>query len=498
MKNLFIFKLVTISTLLFGISTLTFAQSDKDFGSSVEKLLNDQSNKYFGIKEPLKNSAPTSAVPFRTENQKAEDQVVFAKGLKVKYLTRNVGNKTDMFELYPEDNPTHLVSCVEGGRELIAIPDKYNPSVQRVNLETGEVETILRGMDRCDGIRLTSWGTILATEETNDGAGYEILDPLNVTDETVIDRTAGIVSDPFHIAKREALPVMAWEGLTVLTNGVVIAGDELRPGTSNPDIDGGSIFKFVPNIPKTDDTKIINLDDSPFVAGIVYALQISCRDSKQQFGQGCEVGNGSWIEVNAATAREDAYTVGATGYYRPEDLHKDILFEAPLDNPNAVRFCWTNTGNESANNFGEVFCAVDFEPLATDPDGRTVIANRFVEGDNDFNSFDNLAFQPGTGNLYVIEDHINGDIFACLPDGEDRNIKTDGCVKILSVNDSSAEPTGFTFNRDGTTAYLSIQHSNDLLIPDFDDYPTDDILIIEGFQIKNIDNEIDKEKDDKK
>ena len=62
---------------------------------------------------------------------------------------------------------------------------------------------------------------------------------------------------------------------------------------------------------------------------------------------------------------------------------------------------------------------------------------------------DNFAFQPKTGNHYVIEDNPNGDIFACLPDGADRDIKTDGCVKILSVKDTSAEPTGFKFTADG-------------------------------------------------
>jgi hypothetical protein len=109
-------------------------------------------------------------------------------------------------------------------------------------------------------------------------------------------------------------------------------------------------------------------------------------------------------------------------------------------------------------------------------------ANRFVEGDADFNSVDNLAFQPGSGIMYVIEDHANGDIFACLPDGEDRDVKTDGCVKVLSVKDSSAEPTGLIFSADGTTAYLSIQHSDDANMPKVDDYPTDDILKITGFK----------------
>jgi hypothetical protein len=113
-----------------------------------------------------------------------------------------------------------------------------------------------------------------------------------------------------------------------------------------------------------------------------------------------------------------------------------------------------------------------------------VVVNRFVEGDADFNSFDNLDFQPRTGNLYVIEDHDNGDVFACLPDGADRDLKTDGCVRILSVKDSSAEPTGFLFADDGETAYVSIQHSDDANMPLLDGYGTDDIIRITGFKVR--------------
>jgi len=130
-------------------------------------------------------------------------------------------------------------------------------------------------------------------------------------------------------------------------------------------------------------------------------------------------------------------------------------------------------------------CAVDAAPLTAAANQRTVVANRFVEGDRDFNSFDNLAFQPTTGNLFVVEDHDNGDIFACLPDGADRDLKTDGCVKILSVKDSSAEPTGFFFLPDGRSAIVSLQHSNDTLMPKVDDYGTDDLLLITGFKVRH-------------
>jgi secreted PhoX family phosphatase len=65
----------------------------------------------------------------------------------------------------------------------------------------------------------------------------------------------------------------------------------------------------------------------------------------------------------------------------------------------------------------------------------------------------------------------------------DRDIKTDGCVKILSVKDSSAEPTGFLFDASGTTAYVSIQHSDDSNMPLVDGYRTDDVLKITGFKL---------------
>jgi hypothetical protein len=476
----------TIAVL--GLSAGAVTADDGDFGSLVEHLLKSKSEKLFGVEKPLEASAPATVGNYRTPFQSAWDQVLVAHGLKVEYLTRNAANTTDMMAFYPATNPTHLVSCIEGDRQLIVdvngnglydAGDKLSPSVQRINLQNGSVETILRGMSGCDGIRTTPWGTILATEEETDGGAYEILDPLAVTNQTVVDRALGAVTDPTHIAKRTALPTMAWEGLAALPSGVIIAGDELRPG-SPANADGGAIFKFVPLNPRTVAGPIANLNESPLASGYVYAMQVSCTTG-QQYGQGCEVGNAAWVLVNAATARADANAAGATGYYRPEDLHEDPMYNDPA-NPEAVRFCWANTGNEGSKNFAEVMCGIDRAPLAASNAQRTVVVNRFVEGDTDFNSFDNLAFQPHTGNLYVIEDHNNGDIFACLPDGMDRDIKSDGCVKILSVKDTSAEPTGFLFTDDGRTAYVSIQHSNDGLMPLVDGYRTDDILKITGFK----------------
>ncbi len=460
-----------------------------DFGTFVQRGLERTSQVWFGVGKPLNASAAPSSVPYRTAAQNASAQVLIADGLKAEYVTRNAGNAADMFAFWPSDeSPTHLIFCIEGGRQDLGtfLPGgmirKFNPGVQRIKLSDGSVETILRGTIACDGIRRTAWQTILATEEASDGGAYEIINPLNVTNQTITDRTLGTIIDEnglpsTSIVKRTALPKMAWEGIGITPEGVVYAGDELRPGTL-ANADGGAMFKFVPANPRVGNSPIGSLSESPLTAGNVYALQVSCQSGSQQLGQGCEIGNGAWINVSAANARTDANTVGATGYYRPEDLELDDLFDGP-----GTRFCWTNTGLADGGNYGEVLCGVDSSPLTANATQRTVVVNRFVEGDQDMNQPDNFAFQPKTGNHYVIEDNPNGDIFACLPDGADRDIKTDGCVKILSVKDTSAEPTGFKFTADGKTAYLSIQHSDDTSMPKVDDYATDDIIKITGFRI---------------
>ena len=499
-------RLITNTCAVAVLSALALpvtVMADDDFGMKVEQILNAQSEKLFGFNRPLMASAEGSVA--RVPGQKADDLIELADGLKATILTREAGNKADMFSFWPNENsPTHAVFCIEGGDEVIGtLPsgaDKLNPSVQSVDLTTGEVVTLLRGMNRCDGIRTTAWGTILATEETSSGQAYEIINPLSMLNHTVTDRAAGIIVDAdgnpsTNVAKRDALPTMAWEGLTVLDNGVVIGGDELRPGDwdlagdggDDSDVDGGAIFKFVP-VTAHAGGMISDLAESPLVSGYVYAFRASCREGTSSsftvnYGQGCEIGNGSWVEVNAADARRDANNNGATGYYRPEDLHFDPTYDGE-----GVRFCWANTGREAAQNYGEVICGVDADPMLADETIASVVVNRFVEGDTDMNSLDNLAFQPHTGNLYVIEDHINGDVFACLPDGDDRDIKTDGCVKMMSVKDQSAEPTGFEFTADGKTALVSIQHSNDDLMGKVDDYGTDDIVVITGFKVKHNDD----------
>lgn len=464
-------RTLIISTLALATTSLAGAM---DFGSEVQNLLASNTKALFGFEQGIGASAPESAKEgFRTLAQKPEEQIILAPGLKAEYVTREIANHADMIAFYPRTNPTHMIVCIEGDREELA-GGKLNPGVQRVGMADGKVETIVRGTSSCDGIRTTPWNTILFTEEDDQGGAYEILNPLDMAEVTITDRKTGETTDAAKVVKRPALPTMAWEGLTILPSGVVVAGDELRPGTTYPNTDGGSIFKFVPTTANTAES-IASLDASPFKQGKTYAMQVSCQKT-EQVGQGCEVGGAQWIAVNPVNARIEADLKGATGYYRPEDLHQDVTFKGE-----GMKFCWTNTGNAAIGNYGEVMCAVDKAPNEITDGKQQVTVARFIEGDGDLTQPDNLEIHPATGMVYVIEDNPNGDIWACLPDGADTDLKSDGCMKMLSVKDSSAEPTGFTFSPDGKTAYLNIQHSDDNGMAKVDGYGTDDMIRITGF-----------------
>jgi len=505
-------SLIAVLTLVSSTAVPARAQ-ELDFGQLVQRALEVRSQTLFGIREPLAAPASAADVVPRAEATAAE-RLLLAGGLEASFLTRRIADRGDMLVFWPDaQDYTHLIFCIEQPRQgrTPAGNGGLNASIQRVEVATGGVETVLHGMSRCDGIRRTPWGTVLATEETADGRAYELRDPLVTTGHWVADRTVGDVRSRIDglepsrdVVQRQALPTLAWEGLTVLPGGVVYGVDELRPGTGAPDRDGGSVYKFVPDFPRTAEGPLHDLAASPLASGSVYALSVSCFEASHvafpQYGQGCEVGIGAWVEVSALSARGDAHDRGATGYYRSEDLHRDPRYDGP-----GVRFCWATTGRSPASNFGAVLCATDETPVPPTPaqtidprtgfaylaDGdrfATVEVRRFLDGDERFNSLDNLHFQPQTGILYVLEDHRFGEIWACLRDGADRDLRSDGCISIASVADPQAEPTGFEFDGSGRTAFVVLQHGeNNPATLDFGSNPVDgrtaDVIRLTGFEV---------------
>jgi secreted PhoX family phosphatase len=79
---------------------------------------------------------------------------------------------------------------------------------------------------------------------------------------------------------------------------------------------------------------------------------------------------------------------------------------------------------------------------------------------------DNIAFQPRTGNAVLHEDAEttfegphNNDLWDCLADGPDQDLLSDGCARIATLNDLTAEWTGGIFDASGKHFYVSIQHN---------------------------------------
>jgi Bacterial protein of unknown function (DUF839) len=442
----------------------------KDFGLRVQRQLWAHSEQLFGVTKPL----PESALgPFTGLDSSAA--VTVAEGLTVTVVSNATHPENDMMVLWPNDeNPTHAIIAVEG--------DTSDPCVQVVDLNgnpNSNARTILSGLTRSDPIRRTPWGTVVVGEEVEDGGLYEIFDPVGIqTVVQVTDRGTGATTDN-RVVKRKAIGLLAWEGNPVLQDGTMYYGDELRPSQGAA---GGGIFKFVPDQPYLGGGPITNSTLSPFASGKIYGLRLGTNSGNTDYGQGAEIGKGIWVLIDAIPdangnigLRAAQAALKLTGYYRPEDMEQDPIAKAE----GVTRLCWTNTGRmsnggnsvvEAAANYGEVLCLVD-APSASAESGAVPQVTRFFGGDPDANHFDNIAFQPSTGRLVVLEDggvevvKANGqtelrgnDVWMLLPDGADRDVQSDGVIRILSVRDTSAEPTGIVFDASGENAYLHIQH----------------------------------------
>ena len=451
-----------------------------DFGSFVAQQLRDHSMELFGLRHPVDESA---IGPFDGPSVDALD---LAPGLKATLISSSVEAAADQIAMWPDDShPTHLFVCDE---------ETTNPAVQRVDLSKpagSNATTIVIGLTSCDPVRRTPWGTILVAEEAGANGGlYEIFDPVHVTTMTVLNRDQGLTSDPLHLVKRKAVGALSFESFGIMHDGTMIYGDELAPGAVSQGSAGGALYKFVPLVPYTGTGQppITQAQLSPLAAGSVFGLRVAANGSSN-WGQGAEVGKGRWVAIDTAPAgivdvngniilRNAQVLQKFTGYYRPEDMDVD-----PIARENGVfRACWANTGRlnfgggstvENSAVHGEILCIVE-EPSTTTPPaptGTVPVVSRFIVGSQQAGMFDNVAFQPHTGNLVVLEDGPTSivlpdgtqqprgnDLWICLPDGDDDDTLSDGCVRFASIKDTSAEPTGFIFTGSGTSAFVNIQH----------------------------------------
>jgi hypothetical protein len=101
------------------------------------------------------------------------------------------------------------------------------------------------------------------------------------------------------------------------------------------------------------------------------------------------------------------------------------------------------------------------------PTGRQPIVTPFVIGNPELRMPDNLDFQPKTGILYILMDattsaddpnRTNDSVWACLPDGADDDVLSDGCVRVMNLKDGEGEFSGIEFLADGRSFLIHLQH----------------------------------------
>ncbi len=443
------------------------ASAGVDFGQQIQDQLHARSKDLFGVGKPLEQSSAASIGQSEALANPLH-LVTLAGGLKATVVTAgSAPNVLDQSALWPDDtHPQWLVTCNEGGTS--------DPGLVRINLATGQSETIVTGTASCDPVRRTPWGTIVFAEEAGGGptggALYELSDPVNTTGVT-LDRATGTFSGGVgteNLAARPALGRLSFEGLAMYPSGLVYYGDENRPATGTA---GGAYFKFIPSAPLRGGPRHpSSLDDSPLVSGSIYGLRLGLRGGATDYGQGTETGFGQWISVcteetcENADLRADAATLHLSGYYRPEDSDIDENAAAAGN----VRFCGNNTGNEENDqSWGETICITDGTESEALSNSAVPEVQRLVEGSPALAMPDNIGFQPGArGNLVLHEDADTGyltphnnDLWDCLPDGTDDNLQTDGCERIATLNDLTAEWTGGIFDAAGKHFYVSVQHN---------------------------------------
>jgi hypothetical protein len=482
MKRLVALAVATAVTIATSASATDFGQRHHrhslDFGQKVEALARFQSLELFGTFGTLDESSTKSLSAAAAEANPA-GLLTVASGLRVKVVSAaaNLAPNIDQMLLWPNaKHPTHIIACNEQGASQVA--------VQRIELTSGKAENIISsGLVSCDPARITPWGTVVVGEENGvNGRLFEILDPVHTTNVTAPASGFGATSDPMHVVARPALGQFSFEGIGILPNGVVYLTDENRPGGGGIGNPGGAFVKFIPTqLWSAGAPAISELAQSPWNDGSLFGFRVGRNNGNTDVGQGNEYGRGIWVAITGTAPinlRAAASALKLTAYYRPEDMSVDQ--EALQEGE--VRVCGTNTGQEvpdtdpnGDNHWGEIYCVTDGTVLAASSIAVTNGINTasipeyhtLILGTADLAMPDNLDIQPGRGNFIIDEDGEgsiyptphNNDLWDCLDDGDDADTLSDGCVRVMSLNDLTAEPTGGFFDGSGTHYYVSIQHN---------------------------------------
>ena len=137
----------------------------------------------------------------------------------------------------------------------------------------------------------------------------------------------------------------------------------------------------------------------------------------------------------------------------------------PVAAENGVfRACWANTGRMShtdssiVENSGvkpEIMCLVENPPSTAAPNpltGTIPTVDRFLAGSEERGMFDNVAFQPHTGNLVVLEDNSVTSVNNSTRSSPSSEAMTCGFVYQTAMTTMSRRTDAFASRRSATRA----------------------------------------------
>lgn len=364
-----------------------------------------------------------------------------------KGFTQSIISDESDLDIYPHSNDWNDMNTVNetgkyAGRYLYRTHEVRpgtepftGGAVSVVDLKTGNAKILAQRTDweALDGLVWTPWRSVLFAEET---ITSQLPDPDAPQAQSGLlyemKFKKGDPSTMEAINVRPMLGSLAHEGIEIDEEGNVYVIDEDRKG---------SIYRFVPK----------NYGD--LRSGQLYALRVK---------NGMKTGDAEWVALDMnqvqINARVAAQSVNATSFCRPEDLERirNTLYAAltceDATNPNNVDGPGAILAVKLGNNpkvsyFVQPGINVPFEvkPTSTTP-GITGLTRP-----------DNLANGPD-GNLWIVEDNENSDIWVALPD-DDGDGYSDGVHLFASLKDRTAEGTGIYFGKDPHTLFVNIQHS---------------------------------------
>jgi len=378
--------------------------------------------------------------PFQLSNSSFIQETLNANDLGAQNGGVKLGDNWDMNTLN-ETGP-------DAGRFLFTPYETGSAGVRRLNVATGEAETIVangtQGFVAGDASRWTPFGTYLTAEESW-GAGstkgrlFEVTSPLAAAGST------GFV-------ERTILPRVSHEGLAFDADNNLYFIDEFN---------SGSIYKYVSSTP-TDGSTF-------FDEGETFVLKVGTGGNNDALGAATwvKIANSDGSAVNAAAnvtidgqtyvdGRLAADLAGGSAYNRPEDLviktvdgQQKLYFAATASSTDGAGAVYAIGLTDAANANVTLFANRDTLKIGT---GAAVGL--------EFKNPDNLAIDS-FGNIYIVEDQPGGaaDIWFAYDNNFDGVAEAVG--RWASLSTEGAEPTGLYFDPfRPNVAYVNVQHAN--------------------------------------